>query len=116
MWLIYAYSHEDGEILAFSMGKRNKKTFKHLLLKLKGISIEYYLTDAWKVFKENLPSEKHLIGKQFTKAIEGINTFFRTRLRRLTRRTTGFSKKLENHYNSIKLLVFLRNTYKSYIL
>lgn len=116
MWLIYAYSHEDGEILAFSMGKRNKRTFKHLLMKLKDVTINYYLTDAWSVFGDNLPSDLHLVGKQFTKAIEGVNTFFRTRLRRLMRRTTGFSKKVQNHYDTIKILVFLRNTNKSYIL
>lgn len=113
---MYAYCHETGEILAFTMGKRNAETVRNLLLKLKDLSIDYYLTDCWNVFKQTLPYEKHLIGKRFTKAIEGINTFFRVRLRRLMRRTTCFSKKLLNHYNMIKLLIYQRNINASYIL
>ena len=84
-------------------------------MKLKGIAIEMYCTDDWVSFSEVLPQEKHAIGKEFTKKIEGVNTWFRTRLRRLVRRTTGFSKKLKYHWAMMKLAIVKRNELASYI-
>jgi len=115
VWMLYAYSAQDGEIPGFAMGKRNQKTVSNLLLKLKALEIDFFLTDNWEAFKAVLPYEKHLIGKQFTKAIEGVNTWFRTRLRRLVRRTVGFSKKLIYHYSIIKTAIYHRNHHSSYI-
>ena len=115
VWLLYAYCYQTDEILAFTMGKRNSKTVRNLLLKLKGLEIDWYLTDKWEAFSKELPYDKHLIGKQFTKAIEGVNTWFRTTIRRLNRRTTCFSKKLIYLYATIKLAICKRNQHASYI-
>lgn len=115
VWLLYAYCAQSGEILGFAMGKRSAKTVKHLLLKLKRPEIAFYLTDDWEAFAAVLPYYQHLIGKQFTKAIEGVNTWFRTRVRRLVRKTVCFSKKLLHHYAMIKLTIYSRNHPLSYI-
>ena len=115
VWLLYAYCAESGEILAFAMGKRSTKSIQHLMLRLKSIEIDFFLTDDWEAFKAVLPYEKHLIGKQFTKAIEGVNTWFRTRLKRLVRRTVCFSKKLKYHYSMIKILIYHKKQHASYI-
>ena len=109
VWLLYAYCYQTDEILVFAIEKRNSKTISNLLLKLKGLEIGWYLTDKWKSFAEVLPYCQHLIGKQFTKAIEGISTWFRVRIRRLNRRTTCFSKKLVYLYAIIKLAISKRN-------
>jgi IS1 family transposase len=45
------------------MGKRNKQRIKDLLNRLKGIQIDYYLTDGWKEFAELLLYFQHLVGK-----------------------------------------------------
>lgn len=115
VWLLYAYCAQSGEILGFAMGKRSAKTIKNLMLKLKRLEVDFFLTDDWEAFSSVLPYFKHLIGKRFTKAIEGVNTWFRTRLRRLVRRTPCFSKKLLNHYSMIKLVIYHRNNPLSYI-
>ena len=115
VWLLYAYCADSGEILGFTMGKRNIKTVKNLMLKLKGLEVDFYCTDDWEAFSSVLPYYQHLIGKQFTRAIEGINTWFRTRVRRLVRRTVCFSKKVYNHYAMIKLVIYHRNNPLSYI-
>ena len=115
VWMLYAYCSESGEVLAFTLGKRNIKTMKNLMLKLKHIEVDFFLTDHWQAFSAILPYEKHLIGKVFTKAIEGVNTFFRTRLRRLVRKTVCFSKKLIYHLAMIKILIHLKNQNQSYI-
>jgi insertion element IS1 protein InsB len=104
VWLLYADCAETDETLAFAMGKRNSKTVRNLLLKLEGLEIDFFLTDDWEAFKAELPYYQHLIGKQFTKAIEGVNTWFRTRLRRLVRRTTCFSKRVLYIMPSLNLL------------
>ena len=115
VWMIYALCTDTGEILAAAWGKRNKTGVSRLIMKLRNVEIEHYCTDNWAAFAEVLPREKHKIGKQFTKKIEGVNTWFRARLRRLTRRTTGFSKKLLYHWSMMKLAIAKRNQHASYI-
>ncbi len=103
VWLLYAYSARDAEILAFKMGKRNGKTVYNLWFKMKHIPIDFFRTDNREACKVVLPAEIHIVGKRFTKAIEGINTWFRTRIRRLVRRTVCFSKKRLYQYSLIKI-------------
>jgi IS1 family transposase len=111
----YAYATQEDEIIAFTMGKRNAATVRNLFVKLKALHIDNFLTDDGEAFQAVLPKSKHRIGKQFTKAIEGMNTFFITRVRILVRRTMCFSKKLIYHYSMIKIIVYHRNKYSSYI-
>lgn len=115
VWMLYAYAVDEDEIIAFTMGKRSAAAVKNLFVKLKALDIALFLTDDWEAFQSVLPKAKHLIGKQYTKAIEGINTFFRTRVRRLVRRTVCFSKKLIYHYSMIKIIIYHRNKRSSYI-
>jgi insertion element IS1 protein InsB len=115
VWMLYAYAPADDEILAFTMGKRSAKAVHNLFVKLKTLEIDFFLTDEWEAFRAVLPKAKQLVGKCYTKAIEGINTFFRTRVRRLMRKTTCFSKKLSHHYAMIKIIIYLRNNNTSYI-
>lgn len=108
-WLIYAYAPDTDEILAFVIGGRNKKTVKKLYQKLKKVQINWFCTDDWKSFKAVLPYDIHLIGKRFTKNIEGINTSIRNFVRRVFRKTTCFSKKLIYHRAAFKLFFYYRN-------
>ena len=115
VWMLYAYAPEENEILGFAMGKRSAETIRRLMMKLKSLDIQWFLTDWWEAFAAVLPADRHLSGKQYTKNIEGVNTWFRTRVRRLMRRTTCFSKKLIYHYSMIKILIHHRNSKSSYI-
>lgn len=115
VWMMYALCAETGEILAASWGKRNRAGVRRLMMRLKTVDIETHATDHWKAFKEVLPAQSHVVGKEHTKKIEGVNTWFRTRLRRLMRRTTGFSKKLIYHWSMMKIAISKRNQQASYI-
>ena len=106
-WLLYAYSPQTDEILAYSCGSRSARTVKDLLKKLKAVEIDEYCTDHWKAFAQVLPPEKHKIGKEFTKNIEGVNTSIRARNRRFVRKTTCFSKKKEKSFSRFKYYVQL---------
>jgi len=66
-WLLYAYSPETDEVLAYSCGSRSAKTVRELMKKLREVKIDEYCTDHWKAFTKVLPLEKHTIGKAITK-------------------------------------------------
>jgi len=115
VWIIYAYDAESKEILAITAGKRSGKQVRDLMKRLGDIEVDFWCTDLWKSFSEVLPEDKHLKGKQFTKAIEGVNTALRNSCRRIHRRTVCFSKKLLNHWMALKLTVNQFNNRPSYI-
>lgn len=94
VWILYAYCAQTKELLAATMGKRSKKTVLELYKRLKDIQINFWCTDNWEAFNTVFPSEKHKIGKKFTKAIEGVNTYLRGACKRLIRRNTAFFKML----------------------
>jgi len=114
VWIIYAYDAFTGEILGVTAGKRSKKHVRDLIKRLGDIEVDWWCTDAWKAFAQVLPYERHLIGKKFTKAIEGVNTALRNSCKRLHRRTTAFSKKLQNHWNALKIAINNFNNKPSY--
>ena len=72
-------------------GSRGQKAFKTLLRQLQKYPIKNYATDTWKIY-ENLPSDKHLIGKQHTTRIESLNANVRHYLARFRRRARCYSK------------------------
>ncbi|MCS6795934.1 MAG: IS1 family transposase [Raineya sp.] len=76
------------------MGKQNKTRIRDLLKRLQGISIDFFAADGWKGFADLLPYFQHLVGKKYTKGIEGRNAWFSRRVSRLFRRATTFSKKV----------------------
>lgn len=117
VWIFYAYAPETREILAMTMGKRSTKQLRSLMLQLKHLNIEvdFYCTDGFEGFKAVLPWFHHLIGKQFTKDIEGVNTAIRSKIARLHRRTTKFSKKLVYQWFLLKIFIFYFNELPSYI-
>ena len=108
-WVIYAYAPESNEILAFVIGGRDAKTTRKLYKQLRKIQIDWFCTDDWKSFKKVFPVELHLIGKAFTRHIEGVNNSIRTFLRRSFRKTTCFSKQLNYHEAAFKLFFYYRN-------
>ena len=108
-WLLYAYSPENDEIVAYATGDRSSRTVKKLYRKIVHLKVDEFCTDDWQAFQKILPADKHKIGKKYTKNIEGVNTCFRARNRRLVRQTTCFSKKEQNHLHAIKLMIAYRN-------
>ncbi len=107
-WLFYAYAQETDEILAWSWGTRSRKTVGKLYQQLQPLHIDCFCSDDWPAFQKVFPKDKHLIGKAFTKHIEGVNLCLRTRNRRVVRKTPCFSKKQQNHFDAMKLVFHYR--------
>ena len=96
-WLWYVIDHNTKEILAYTLGTRKYFVFKKLKNLLKPFEIDIFYTDNWGAYSQNLDSEKHIIDKKFTQSIERKNLNFRTRIKRLTRKTICFSRSCEMH-------------------
>jgi len=72
--------------------------------------VQGFYTDPRKSYIKCLDPHIHLIGKTGTQNIERTNFNFRTHLKRLQRRTIGFSKSFEMHYNVLKLYIYALNS------
>lgn len=96
-WLWYAWEPRDKRVIAHAFGKRNNETLEQLLSLLAPFKIGIYCTDHFGAYTSTLPSDKHIIGKRFTQRIERTNLTLRSRIKRLVRKTIGFSKSEEMH-------------------
>ncbi len=91
-WLWHAVCHETNTVLAYVFGKRKDVVFKELKEHLAPFGIARFYTDDWGAYERHLDSSEHEVGKKNTQKIERKNLNFRTRIKRLTRRTICFSK------------------------
>ncbi len=96
-WLWYAWEPRYKRIIAHAFGQRNTDALRLLLALLKPFDINFFFTDDFSVYTKELPREKHVVGKRFTQRIERTNLTLRSRLKRLVRRTIGFSKSEQMH-------------------
>lgn len=95
-------------IVAHVFGDRSRRTLDNLLALLSPFKIRFYCTDNYAVYG-CLPEEAHLTGKTFTQRIERTNLTHRTRLKRLNRKTIGYSKSEEIHDKMIGTFIEREN-------
>lgn len=95
-WLWYAWEPRLRRIIAHVFGRRSKKTLGKLLGLLSDFNVAFWCTDNFSAY-EVLPDEKHIAGKLYTQRIERENLNLRNRLKRLNRKTQGYSKSAEMH-------------------
>lgn len=96
-WLWYAWEPRLKTMIAHVFGSRGKRTLKKLLKLLSAFNVAFWCTDGYKPYESLLPKEKHIVGKLYTQRIERENLTLRNRLKRLNRKTLGYSKSIEMH-------------------
>jgi insertion element IS1 protein InsB len=69
------------------------------------LGIRHFYTDGADVYARHLAPEHHTVGKTHMQKIERKHLTFRTRLKRLVRKTSCFSKSMRLHDIVIGLLV-----------
>ena len=106
-WLWWAIDHDTGVPIAFCFGTREYKTLDNFLKLIKTVNIRYVYTDNNFAYSSRIPKSKHRTGKQNTQLIERKHLTLRTRLKRVQRKTIGFSKKLDIHRGVIGLFINL---------
>lgn len=104
-WLWYAIEAATGCVLSFVFGRRQDEVCENLIAGLKAFNIRTYYTDDWPSYSKFIPESKHVVGKKHMQKIENKNLNFRTRIKRLARKTICFSKSEILHDGVIGLFI-----------
>ena len=104
-WHWYAYKTKADGVLAYTFGPRTDETCRELPEFLKPGMIT---RDNRSSYTREMPQDKHLVGKIFTRRIERNNLTLRTHIKRPARKTICFLRSLEIHE---KPLVHLSKTH-----
>ena len=104
-WLWHAIDHLTGKVLAYVFGRRKDEVFLKLKALLEPFGITRYYTDYYGAYTRHLDANEHQPGKRYTQKIERKHLGFRTRIKRLTRKTICFSKSVEMHDIVIGLFI-----------
>ena len=92
-------------MLAYVFGDHKDKVFLQVKVLLEPFGITRFYTDDWGAYERHLSSEEQVIGKQNTQKIERKHLTRRTRIKRLVRKTIGFSKLNNMHDIVIGLFI-----------
>jgi insertion element IS1 protein InsB len=106
----YACSRQRREVVAFVNGCRTDESGRELCRKLGRMRVNTYRTDKWPTYARCLPRHRHHTSKEGTCRIERNHLNFRTRIKRLQRRTICYSRSPELHDAVIKLLIHYSNS------
>ena len=107
-WLWHAVNHDNGDVVAFVLGTREHEMLwrlLELLSLLDNVEIIKVYTDDNYAYHDIIPNTILQTGKRNTQKIERKHLTFRTRLKRLTRKTICYSKSLDMHITMLSLLI-----------
>jgi len=104
-WLWHAIDRATKRVLAYALGPRTDDVCRELYERLAPFQITRYYTDGWGAYQRILPADRHIVSKRETQRIERKHLDFRTRLKRLARKTICFSKSVEMHDIVIGLFI-----------
>jgi len=94
-WLWHAIDHGTGKVVAYVFGRRQDEVFLQRKPLLLPFGIRRLFTDCWGAYTRHLPPKIPRAGKRHTQRIERKPLTLRTRIKRLARKTIGFSKSTE---------------------
>jgi len=104
-WLWHAIDQVSGKVLGYVFGERTDECFLKLQELLKPFGITKFFSDDWGAYNRWLTPEQHVVGKKFTQMIERKHLTFRTRIKRLARKTICYSKSIFMHDTVIGLFI-----------
>jgi insertion element IS1 protein InsB len=96
-WLWHAMDYRSGHVLAYVLGRRKDEVFLKLQALLEPFGIKKYYTDSWGAYTPHLEADEHQPGKRNTQQIERKHLTLRTRIKRLVRKTSCFSRSIPMH-------------------
>ncbi len=89
--------YRTGNVLSYVLGRRKDEVFLQLKELLEPFGITRFYTDDWGAYKRHLDQKEHETGKSNLQKIERKQLTFRTRIKRLARKTICFSKSVLMH-------------------
>jgi len=106
-WLWHAINHDNGDVIAFVLGNRGHNMIWKLLdlLDTLNLNINMVYSDNNFAYHDIIHSNILTTGKKNTQKIERKHLTFRTRLKRLSRKTICYSKSFDMHSIVVSLLI-----------
>src|SRR5262245_60852468 len=104
-WTGYAFDRPRRRVAAFVNGRRTDLSARALRRKLGRARVNSYRTDDWQSYRKCLPRSRRDVSKTGARPIERHNLNFRTRLKRLQRRTICYSRSEEMDDAVIKIFI-----------
>ena len=102
IWVVSAYCRETKSMVRVHVGSRTNKTLNRVLDSLKLATAKKIYTDKLKQYRFLITKKMHSTQARGTNHVERMHLNFRTHLKRLNRRSIGFSR------SSIMLLSILK--------
>ena len=106
-WLWHAINHDTGEVIAYVVGSREHEMLWELLGLIYSLNVDIvavYSDDNF-AYHDIIPPDILTTGKVNTQKIERKHLTFRTRLKRLARKTICYSKSIDMHKVMISLMM-----------
>ena len=104
-WLWHAIDHQTGAVFAYGFGRRKDAVFLQRKALLEPFGLTRFSTDHWGAYERHRDPDMQSPGKRNTQKIERKHLTLRTRIKRLVRKTIGFSKSIQMHDIVIGLFV-----------
>jgi insertion element IS1 protein InsB len=104
-WRWHALERHTKTVVASVLGPHTDAVFKEVLTLLRPFRMTHDDPDGWASDAKYLPVEKHTISKRETQRIERTHLDFRTRMKRLARKTICFSTSCQMHDLVIGLFI-----------
>ncbi len=104
-WLWYAFDTKRKRVLAYTFAPRTDQTCRRLLNLLAPLWPGLIMNDDWGRYAREVPAKMHLVGKIYTQRIDRHNLTLRMCMKRLTRKTIGFSHSAEFHEKVIGVFI-----------
>ena len=91
-WVMYAINRQTKEPVALQVGRRNSINLGNVINRLLVNHPLKIYTDRLAIYKKLIPKVLHSVKHRSTNYIERMNLTLRTHLKRLSRRTIGYSR------------------------
>ncbi|WP_309224461.1 IS1 family transposase [Halomicronema sp. CCY15110] len=104
-WLWHAIDHHSGDVLADVLAPHEDNALSTLMALLAPVGIQPFDTDNWGAYSRQLDPQQHTVGKTNTQRIERKHLTLRARIKRLARKTIGFSKSVLLHDTAIGMFI-----------
>jgi insertion element IS1 protein InsB len=101
-WVAYALDKER-KVIDFVVGKRTVSTLRHLIDRLLSSGVKQIRTDRLTHYQKLIPKDRHRRSTYGINHIERKNLTLRTHLKRLSRRTICFTRKLTMLENCLRI-------------
>lgn len=92
VWIAYAMNRATKQVVDFTVGQRNKQNLEKIVKTVLQANPTRICTDGLNIYPTLIPKRLHAIGLPHTRHIERHNLTLRSRLKRLQRKTIGFSR------------------------